>query len=279
MSQRLMLILGAVVTMFIFGNLLGDTSLLLNIRSALLVLGGTLISGLMAYSWKNIKELIQSLKEIFNPDEADYEGMVGQLTKLAYLRRRDGAKVLEEAAAELDNRFIQKGIELVVDGYDRWEVRNIMEQELEAHLTRKDSQVSILNTFTKLAPAFGFAGTIIGLINVLSKIGDPTQIGQGMATALLTTFYGVLFANLLFLPLSKKLSEHVKAETGLLNLIMEGIVDISEEKNSRAVAHRLRSYMVLHDLVQAKSDDSAATDKESGQRRSWRSILTRGQSA
>lgn len=279
MRQRLMLVLGAIVTMFIFGNLLGDTSLLLNIRSALLVLGGALISGLMAYSWKNIKELIQSLKEVFNPEEADYEGMVGQLTRLAYLRRRDGAKALEEAAAELDNRFIQKGIELVVDGYDRWEVRNIMEQELEAHLSRKDSQVGILNTLTKLAPAFGFAGTIIGLINVLSKIGDPDQIGPGMATALLTTFYGVLFANLLFLPLSKKLSEHIKAETGLLNLIMEGIVDISEEKNSRAVAHRLRSYLVLHDLIRPESDASDAAGREGGQNRFWRGLLTRGQGA
>ena len=121
-----------------------------------------------------------------------------------------------------------------------------MEKEYELYFSRKESLVNILDTLQKLAPAVGFVGTIMGLIDVLNNIGAPLEMGRGMAIALLTTLYGLLFANFLFLPLSKKFSEHIRAESMLLYVILEGVLDISKDKNSKAVAYRLQSYIRNH---------------------------------
>ena len=118
-----------------------------------------------------------------------------------------------------------------------------MEKEYEIYFSRKESLVNILNTLQKLAPVIGFLGTIIGLINVLNHLGSPVDMGKGMSIALLTTLYGLLIANFLFLPLHKKLSEHLKIESALLYVIIEGVIDISQDKNSRAIAYHLQSYM------------------------------------
>jgi chemotaxis protein MotA len=248
MIQGLIITGVCLIGLTLFGNIVGDTSVWMNVRSCLFVLGGTFLSAILAYSFKNIKGLLKALKDVFSSQETDYEAMVKLLAALAYVGRREGAKALEEAAQKTGNLFLRKGVELAVDGYDRYEIRNIMEQEYEIYFSRKESQVNILYTMTKLAPVFGFVGTIIGLINVLNHIGDPGQIGQGMAAALLTTFYGLVLANFLFMPLSRKLSEHIKSEATLLNLVLEGIVDIADEKNSRAVAYRLNSYLKMHGL-------------------------------
>lgn len=248
MIQGLFLTFACLVGLTLFGNIVGDTSIWMNVRSCLLVLGGTFLSAILAYSFKNVMGLSKALREVFSSQETDYQAMVNLLTKLALVGRKDGAKALEEAARKTGNLFLRKGVELAVDGYDRYEIRNIMEQEYEIHFSRKESQVNILYTMTKLAPVFGFVGTIIGLINVLNNIGHPDQIGHGMASALLTTFYGLVLANLLFLPLSRKLSEHIKTEAILSNLVLEGIVDIADEKNSKAVAYRLNSYLKMHGL-------------------------------
>ncbi|MGD1968929.1 MAG: MotA/TolQ/ExbB proton channel family protein, partial [Desulfobacterales bacterium] len=168
--------------------------------------------------------------------------------------RRHGLVALENARKELDNVFLQKGIELVVDGYDRYEIRNILEKDYELYFSRKASQVNILNTLAKLAPVFGFVGTILGLINVLNSMEDPALIGKGMALALLTTLYGILLANFLFFPLSKKLSEYTKAEATVLNIILQGIMDIAEQKTSKSISHRLNSYLDINQLSRMHKD-------------------------
>ena len=174
---------------------------------------------------------------------------------------------------------MRKGIELVVDGYDRYEIRTIMEKEYDLYFSRRESQGNVLNTLAKLAPVFGFVGTIIGLINVLANMGEPAEIGKGMALALLTTFYGLLFANFLFLPLSKKLSEHTKNEATLLNVIMEGIVDISEEKNSKSISHRLQSYLAMNHLVRADGVAPSLSEEEVSTHLPLQRFIARKQSA
>jgi chemotaxis protein MotA len=118
-----------------------------------------------------------------------------------------------------------------------------MEKEYELLFSRKESQVNMLNTLAKIAPVLGFVGTIIGLIDVLSNMGEVGEIGRGMALALLTTFYGLLFSTFLFLPLAKRCSEENKAEASLLNIILEGVLDICDQKNSHAISYRLESYL------------------------------------
>jgi len=256
--QRLIPVVGVIFFLLLSGNVVGETSALMNIKSCVLVLGGTLISAFLAFSMKTIKNLIKSLRELFRHKETDHEGLIKQMENLARVGRLHGNRALENEVIKAENPFLRKGIELVVDGYDRYEIRNVMEKQFELYFSGKESQVNILNTLAKLAPVLGFVGTIMGLINVLNNIDATEEIGKGMALALLTTFYGLLFANFLFLPLAKKFSERIKDEVTLLNVILEGVMDISEQKNSMAISYRLQSYLSVGDLTRADGLESSS---------------------
>jgi chemotaxis protein MotA len=201
---------------------------------------------------KSYKDLLKTLIVVFRRKEMDYRILVKDIARLSRINRLYGNLALEKEARRINNVFLRKGIDLIVDGYDPFEIHKIMEKEYEIYFSRKESLVNILNTLQKLAPVIGFLGTIIGLINVLNHLGSPADMGKGMAIALLTTLYGLLVANFLFLPLQKKLSEHLKLESALLYVIIEGVIDISQDKNSRAVAYHLQSYM---ENCQGKQND------------------------
>jgi chemotaxis protein MotA len=252
--QKLILLIGIVLFMILSGNAIENTSIMLNLKSALLVMAGSLLSAFIAFPMKTFRDLFKSLLAVYKKEETDNEPLVQEMVKLAVLWRRHGIIALENAKNRVDNVFLNKGVELVVDGYNRYDIRNIMEKDYELYFSRKESQVNILNTLAKLAPVFGFVGTIIGLINVLNSVEDPAQIGKGMALALLTTLYGILLANFLFFPLAKKLSEHTKAEATVLNIILEGVMDIADQKTSKSISHRLNSYLDINHLSHMKKE-------------------------
>jgi chemotaxis protein MotA len=260
MVKKMILLGGVMFFLFVSANVIGATSVITNLKSGVLVLGGTLISAFLAFPMKTMKELVKSLQALLQNSEADQEGIMRQIVHLARIGRMHGVRALEAKGKRVENPFVRKGIELVVDGYDRFEIRNIMEKEYELYFSRKQSQVNMLNTLAKIAPALGFVGTIIGLIDVLSNMGQVGEIGKGMALALLTTFYGLLFSNFLFLPLAKRYSEHNETEASLLSIILEGIMDICDQKNSHAVSYRLESYL---GLGESESKDDLETSLQS----------------
>lgn len=262
MLQKLIIFVGLIFFILLSGSAIEGTSIATNMKSALLVLGGSLMSAFLAFPIVAFRNLFRSLLVVFRDEENDNGELVKELERLALLWRQRGIRALDEAGSKVGNIFLRKGIELVADGYDRFDIRNIMERDYELYFSQKESQISILNTLAKLAPVFGFVGTIIGLINVLSEMGDPEHIGKGMALALLTTFYGLLFANFLFLPLAKKLSEHVKAEATALNVILEGIMDIADLKNSKSISHRLNSYLDVANISQINSEPQVPPIRE-----------------
>lgn len=224
-------------------TIIGETSIILNLKSGLLVLGGTLVVGSLSFPIKSHRDLFKTLHAVFRDRKTDYQDLIKHIARLSRINRLYGNLVLEKESDTIENLFLRKGVELVVDGYDPYEIHKIMDKEYELYFSRKESLINILDTFQKLAPAVGFVGTIMGLIDVLGNIGTPSEMGKGMAIALLTTLYGLLFANFLFLPLSKKLAEHIKAESMLLYIVLEGVIDISNDRNSKAVAYRLQSYI------------------------------------
>ena len=224
-------------------KIVGETSMMLNLKSGIMVLGGTLVIGLLSFPMKSYRDLFKTLFVIFRRNEMDYRILIKDIARLSRVNRLYGDLVLEKEARRTKNVFLRKGIDLIVDGYESFEIHNIMEKEYEIYFSRKESLVNILNTLQKLAPVIGFLGTIIGLISVLNHLGSPADMGKGMAIALLTTLYGLLIANFLFLPLHKKLTEHLKMESALLYVIIEGVLDISQGKNSRAIAYHLQSYI------------------------------------
>lgn len=243
MKQRLILAGGAVIFLIMAGSVLGKTSLVVNLQSFLMVLGGTLLSALLAFPLPTFTDLIHSLKHVYRHAAPDMSHTIQQITALARIRRSSGPRELSAQGEKADNRFLRKGIDLIADGYNLHEIQFIMEKEYELYFSSKESQINILNTMAKIAPAFGFLGTVLGLISILHTMGDPASIGQGMSLALLTTLYGLLFTNFIFLPMARKLSEHVKSEATLLNIVLEGLLGIAESKNPMAISHRLKSYL------------------------------------
>ena len=246
MIQVLILLMGAMVFLFLTGSAMGEISEIANLKSGVMVLGGALMCALLAFPIKTFKDLAGSLMEVFRTEEKKSEEMLSQIETLAHIRWLYGIREMEEEGKKADHPFLRKGISLIADDYDRYEIFNILEKDIELFFSKRTSQINILDTLGKLAPAFGFVGTIIGLISVLSNMESPTEIGKGMSIALLTTLYGSLISNFLFLPLARKLSEHTKAQAMEFNLIMEGVMDICDKKNPKAIAHRLRSYSGLH---------------------------------
>ena len=243
MIRKMIPAAGIILFLGLSTKLVGETSMILNLKSGILVLGGTIVIGFLSFPMKNFKDLFKTLVVIFRRKEMDYRILIKDIARLSRVKRLFGNLTLEKEAHRTKNVFLRKGIDLIVDGYDSFEIHKIMEKEYEIYFSRKESLVNILNTFQKLAPVIGFLGTIIGLISVLNHLGAPEDMGKGMSIALLTTLYGLLIANFLFLPLHKKLSEHLKMESAFLYVIIEGVLDISQDKNSRAIAYHLQSYV------------------------------------
>ncbi len=243
MIRKLMPVAGILLFVGVSAAVMGKATTTLSIKSGLLVFGGTVVIGFLSFPMKSYHDLFKTLSLVFKQPEPNYRELVKRIERLARINRAYGNLALENEIKKIENLFLRKGIELVVDEYDPYEIHNIMEQEYELYFSRKESLIGMLTTLQKLAPAIGFVGTIIGLINVLGNIGDPAEMGRGIAIALQTTLYGLLFANFLFLPLSKKLSAYVKSEAKLHYIILEGLMDIAKYRNPKAVAYRLQSFL------------------------------------
>ena len=159
------------------------------------------------------------------------------------LARREGILALEDSASELDDAFMKKGIQLAVDGTAPDILKEIMEIEIAYIEERHSLGQDILGFLADACPAFGMIGTLIGLIQMLKTLEDPSQIGAGMAVALITTFYGAFVANLFAIPMAAKLKTRTKEEVLCKTLVIEGVMSIQSGDNPRIVEEKLKSYL------------------------------------
>jgi len=241
MWQRILAIflLGGVI--LILGAVSTELSWQANLRSMAMVVGGTFLATLIAYPWDRFKEMGRSLRAAFSTESVSLETYIDQIVSLARDSRFKGVRVLEARAKETGNDFLRLGIELAADGRSRFETREALEKEYEIYLSNREAQVNILATMARLAPAFGLAGTLIGLIRMLNQLSDPSSLGLGMSLALLTTLYGILLANILLQPLARKLREFTRQETLVMAMITEGVLGILNQDHPSLIDHRLRS--------------------------------------
>nr|WP_319392099.1 MotA/TolQ/ExbB proton channel family protein [uncultured Desulfobacter sp.] len=240
MLQRTLPAAGIVVFILLSGTVSELSSIVLNIKSNLIILTGASVCALVSYPLRLFSDLFINIRQAFSGQKTNLNALITQIEVLAAIRRREGKLVLDEKAKKIDNPFLKMGIEMVADGFDRYTIVKTLERRYDNFLQARQSQADLINTFIKLMPVFGFVGTIIGLINVLNNMGSAELIGKGVATALLTTFYGLLYANVIFLPIAKKLAEKTKHDAMELSLIIEGILDIATKTNAKAIGYRLR---------------------------------------
>jgi len=168
---------------------------------------------------------------------------ISRVVEFSNLARREGLLSLEEKLDEIDDVFMVKGLRLVIDGFPAETVRDIMVIEIDSLSNRHAAGKDVLEALGGFSPAMGMIGTLIGLVAMLNNLDDPSGIGVGMAIALLTTFYGAVLANTIFLPLARKLETRAKQEASVRELMIEGILSIQAGDKPALVKEKLRSFV------------------------------------
>lgn len=221
----------------------GEIGSFIDIPSILIVVGGTLASTLISYPIKSFLGSFKVVKNAFFHEEISPDGVIAQIIKLANVARKEGLLSLEELAEGIDDKFLKKGIMLIVDGTDPELVRNILETELVFLEERHTEGQSLFETMGSFAPAYGMLGTLIGLINMLKTLEDTSSIGPNMSVALVTTFYGSFLANVVFLPMANKLKIRSNREILVKELIIEGLLSIQAGENPRIIEEKLKTFV------------------------------------
>ena len=212
--------------------------------SMLITIGGTTGAMLATSPADRIKNVGKIFKSAFFTSSKDMVALVQTIVSFAEKARREGLLSLEGSAVELtDNDFLRKSIQLVVDGTDPELVRAILDTEIGILESRHSANKALLDTGAELSPAFGMIGTLIGLIAMLGNLMDVSALGPGMAVALITTMYGSMMANMLFIPVAKKLTVRSGEEVLSLELMVEGVLAIQAGENPRIVEEKLKVYL------------------------------------
>ncbi|RMH58535.1 MAG: motility protein A [Candidatus Hydrogenedentota bacterium] len=230
----------------------GDVRNFIDIASVFCTVGGTTVATLISTHYKNYKKVWQLAVIGAKPPKENPRDIIPTLVSFAEKARREGLLALEDNIEELDDEFLKKGIQLVVDGTDPELVKAIMNTELNALATRHEAANKIYRDMAALAPAWGMIGTLIGLVLMLKNLSDPSQIGQGMATALITTFYGAVLANGVFSPVANRLEEYSRVEYTTKEVMIEGMLSIQSGDNPRIVEEKLLAFLSPAERRQAR---------------------------
>ncbi len=221
----------------------GGWQMFIHVPSMAITIGGMLCATLIHFSLSQFLGIFSIVKKTIFAKVPSQTELIQKMVNYAAINRRDGALALEQEIPNLDDSFFIKGLQMLVDGRDAEQIRDFMAIEIQylqdRHLTGK----KILEFMGSAAPAFGMIGTLIGLVQMLRNLSSPEAIGGGMAVALLTTFYGALSANLVFIPLAGKLGIYSKAETTAIEMIVEGICAIAEGDNPTIVREKMQAFI------------------------------------
>lgn len=211
--------------------------------AAAVVVGGSVAAILIHFPLSDFKNLVKViLKNFLNKVPSPTEE-IERIMEYANLARKEGLLALEAKLEEVNDRFFAKGVQLVVDGFSAETVRDILELEAEVEKQRHTVGKTMLQQFGTFAPAFGMVETLIGLVQMLSNLSDPSKIGSGMAGALVGTFYGAFVANMVMLPLAGKLDIRSKEEYLLRELMIEGIVAIQSGEKPQLIKEKLKGFL------------------------------------
>ena len=211
--------------------------------SMLITFGGSFMATMASVTLPDFIGGLKSFTLIFKTESANIPEMITKIIDLSNVARKEGLLSLEEAASDLDDAFMKKGILLIVDGTDPELVRGILETELVSIEGRHKDKIGFWETLGSMGPAWGMIGTLIGLINMLKNLEDASSIGPAMSVALVTTLYGSLIANWLCNPTASKLKVNNEREVAVKEMIVEGLLSIQAGENPRVIEEKLKSFL------------------------------------
>ena len=243
-----------VVSTLIDGNSLG---VLIGPSSFVLVIVGTIGAAVMGYRLADVKRFVAVFLYALKGSPPDPDDSVTTLAELAEVARKDGMLALEGRLDDLADPFLRQGLQLVVDGQSADQVREALEIDVAAMEERHGVGIGFFKALAAYSPTLGMIGTVIGLINVLGNLDSPDQLGTGMALALLTTLYGVMFANLVFNPVAARLQRLHALETAAREISIDGVLSVQAGASPRVLVERLETYLPPERRIGLKARNEA----------------------
>ena len=236
------LVLG--ILLMLYGMFLGSTLIIFwDLSSVIITVGGSISALLITYTLEEMKNMGKLFVQAFKENKSSAKDIILQFTNISKKARREGLLSLEDDISEMEDPFMKKGLQMVVDGIEPETIREILELEIGEMENRHEKGAGIFLSWGAYAPAFGMLGTLIGLIQMLANLTDVANIASGMGKALITTFYGSLLANLVCNPIASNLKQKSAKEAGEREMILEGILAIQSGVNPRIVEEKLITYL------------------------------------
>ncbi len=221
----------------------GGLQLFVNIPALMIVVGGTLGATMINYPLRDVFAVFKVVKKALFARNISVSELIKRFVVYAQKSRKEGILALENEMKEVNDEFLKKGVQLAIDGLEPKEISDILETEVEFVRTRHQLGAEIFSTMGTFSPALGMIGTLIGLVQMLQTMDDPSKIGPAMAVALLTTFYGSIMANIVCLPISGKLKTRSKEEVLTKEMAIQGIVSLSNGDNPRILEQKLQAFI------------------------------------
>ncbi|MDI1472877.1 MAG: flagellar motor protein [Thermodesulfovibrio sp.] len=229
----------------VVGNIVegGTTGHLVQLAAAIIVFGGTIGAVLLSFPLKDLNIALKSLKLIFINRKISYQETIDIILELLILARRRGLLAIQNELDRIKDPFLRRGLTYIVDGLNSNLIKDALEREILAYEEMLKKASRVFESAGGYAPTIGIIGAILGLIHVLKNVADPTKIGVGIATAFVATIYGVGSANLLFIPISKRLINKMEEEIILMELMIEGILAIEAGMNPYYLRAKLEAFI------------------------------------
>lgn len=234
-------------------------SVFYDFSSVVITLLGSLMAVAINYPFSEFKRLFTVILKSFKGMNMSNFETISLFANLSRKARREGLLSLEDEVNEIEDKFLKKGLQMVIDGIEPETIRNILELEIDEMVKRHSVGQNMLKSWAAYAPAFGMIGTLIGLIQMLVSIEDSSKIASGMATALITTFYGSVMANLIFTPMAAKLSLRTEQEASSREMMLEGILAIQSGVNPRIVEDKLLCYLTPKERIKYQDQNTQNT--------------------
>jgi chemotaxis protein MotA len=220
----------------------GDLHTLLNLRALIIVLGGTLGAVMVQSSFHNFIHAFRILPWVIYPPVHDDNKIIKQLLLWSTTTRSKGLLALDDFIPKERNHFLKKGLETLVTGCDTETLRRTLDIEIDTQESNDLQAAHVFDSMGGYSPTIGIIGAVLGLIEVMRHLTDPSDIGLGIAVSFIATIYGIAMANLFFIPVANKLKTLIRKRSQFYEMIIEGLIAIAEGEHPQIIGSRLRGF-------------------------------------
>lgn len=221
----------------------GSIGTIIQPTAALVVAGGTMGAILLNFSFSTVMSAFSDIKKVFFNEYENMESIIDQLIQLSNLARHEGILALTEVIPSIENGFLRRGLQLTTDINDTQLIHNLLSTEISLEEEQGILSARVFEAIGGFTPTFGIIGAVLGLIQVMSNLEDPAQLGHGIATAFVATLYGVGLANLVFLPIAGKLKMTLKRDVIIKEMILQGLISIHLGENPAIIEEKLLTFL------------------------------------